>query len=371
MTTTTGPLTAHITNEVAIKRSSRVVQVESLFDVPPSERSFNEWDVSLPLGDRPWNVGLIVGPSGSGKTTIARTLFGRSVVTNFEWADDRSILDSFPKGASIKSVTASLTAVGFGSPPSWFRPYKALSTGEQFRATVARALAEEEGLVVIDEFTSVVDRQVAKIASHAVQRAVRRDSRQLIAVTCHYDVVDWLQPDWVYQPHTNQFTWRSLQRHPDLDLRVHKVGTSVWPIFRSHHYLSSAINTSAVCFGGWIGDELVAFTSYLHLPHARVRNVKLGHRLVVLPDYQGLGIGGRLDDWLGQYLYEMGMRYHNVIAHPAMVAYYQKSPRWRMIRTPGRAYALQAGTNADAGLAGRHAKARNLTTYSFEYVPPA
>jgi ABC-type ATPase with predicted acetyltransferase domain len=35
----------------------------------------------------------------------------------------------------------------------------------------------------VDEFTSVVDRQVAKVASHTVQKAVRRQSRQLVAVT--------------------------------------------------------------------------------------------------------------------------------------------------------------------------------------------
>jgi ABC-type ATPase with predicted acetyltransferase domain len=64
---------------------------------------------------------------------------------------------------------------------------------------MARALSEDTDMVVIDEFTSVVDRQVAQVASHTVQKAVRRTpGRQFVAVTCHYDVTDWLQPDWVY-----------------------------------------------------------------------------------------------------------------------------------------------------------------------------
>jgi GNAT superfamily N-acetyltransferase len=367
-----GPLVAHVRNEVAIVPSARILQASSLFDVPPHEKSTREWDVSLPLHERAWSIGAILGPSGAGKTSVARALFQDAVASDFAWPADRSILDAFPAGQSIKDITGALTAVGFGSPPAWFRPYAALSTGEQFRVGVARALAENPGLVVIDEFTSVVDRQVARVASHAVQKTVRRQERQLVAVSCHYDIVDWLQPDWVYQPHTGEFAWRSLQRHPPLEFKIHKISASLWPIFRRHHYLSADINHSAVCFGGWIDDELVAFSSYLHLPHWKVRNIKLGHRLVVLPDYQGLGIGGRFDDWLGEYLYERGFQYHNVVAHPAMVAYYRASPRWKQLRTPGRdQYTLVPGRGSDptSSLNRRHKQTRNLATYSFVYHP--
>ncbi|MEV1247900.1 hypothetical protein [Nonomuraea sp. NPDC049750] len=65
---------------------------------------------------------------------------------------------------SIKDIVALLGAVGLSSPPAWLRPYRTLSNGEAFRASIARALAESGDLVVIDEFTSVVDRQVAKVA---------------------------------------------------------------------------------------------------------------------------------------------------------------------------------------------------------------
>ncbi len=60
--------------------------------------------------------------------------------------------------------------------------------------------------VVFDEFTSVVDREVAKVGSYAVSKAVRRQpGKQFIAVTCHYDVVDWLEPDWVFCTDTMEF----------------------------------------------------------------------------------------------------------------------------------------------------------------------
>lgn len=170
-------LAAHIVRESAVVRSPRVLQLEGMFDLPAAQKARLEWDVRLPLSERAWHVGLIVGPSGAGKSTVARELFGDAVVRDFAWPADRALIDAFPAALGIKDVVGCLSSVGFSSPPSWLRPFGVLSTGEQFRATVARALAERHGLVVIDEFTSTVDRQVAKVASHAVQNTAKRASR--------------------------------------------------------------------------------------------------------------------------------------------------------------------------------------------------
>jgi ABC-type ATPase involved in cell division/GNAT superfamily N-acetyltransferase len=353
---------------VPVRKSARVLQVSGMFDLPVEEKLKNVFDVDLPIEEKPWSIGLIVGPSGSGKSTIANHFWPSVFSAGHEWSSDRSLLDDFPKTMSVKEVVGLLTSVGLGSPPAWIRPFRTLSNGEAFRASMARTLAETKDVVVVDEFTSVVDRQVAKVASHAVQKTVRRTGRQMIAVTCHYDVIDWLQPDWVYDTAAQSSAWRSVQPHPRLDLRVHReTDHSLWPLFARHHYLSADLHRGAHCFTGWIGEEPVAFTSYLHFPHAKTRNIKMGHRLVVLPDYQGLGIGGRMDDWLGQHLFEQGLRYHNVISHPAMIRYYSGSPRWQEVQRRKR---LQ-NTSTDASLRAMTLKSRSLGTRSFEYRPPA
>lgn len=359
-----------VVRSTEIRRTPRVLQIEGMFDVPPSERQELEWQVNLPLDEKKWSVGLIVGPSGAGKSTVAREIFGEALVESFDWPEDLSIVDAFPSDMPIKTVASYLTSVGLGSVPAWLRPYHVLSTGEKFRATLARALAEaaargDDRPVVIDEFTSVVDRQVAKFGSHAIQKTVRRSGLKFVAVTCHYDVIDWLQPDWIFQPHTGDFQWRSLQRRPEIRLEIHKIDRSAWRLFRDHHYMSPRLHPSAECFGAFIGDECVAFASYIHFPHPRAKNIMMGHRLVVLPDYQGVGIGGRLDDWIGQYLYERGYRYHNTVSHPAMIAYYKRSPRWRLL---GAREKLQTGRRSK--MLRRHLQARTLTTVSFQYVPP-
>lgn len=347
-----------------VKRSGRVMQVEGMFDVPPEKKQVLSWDVDLPLHEREWNVGLIVGPSGAGKSTIARHLWPEQMSRSYKWDVERAIIDAFP-AMPIKDVIGLITAVGLGSPPSWLRPFHTLSTGEQFRATVARALAEEDEFTVIDEFTSTVDRQVAQVASHTVQKAVRRQGRKLIALSCHFDLVDWLQPDWVYRPDTGAWEWRSLQRHPEINLEITEVPREAWPPFSRHHYLSSLLHNAAHCYGAFIGEECVAFNAHIPFPHPKVKNIRMGHRLVVLPDYQGLGIGGRFDDWLGQYLNERGYRYHKTISHPALIHYFMRSPRWKMHgqnNRPTRGGAKRLRKTMQSS--------RKLATRSFSYVPP-
>ena len=245
-----------------------------------------------------------------------------------DWDPELALIDQIEGG--VRDAAGTLTAVGLGSPPAWLRPYHALSTGEQFRATVARALSGSEALVV-DEFTSVVDRQVAKVASYAVAKTVRRERKRLVACTCHYDVVEWLQPDWVYRPDSAHFERRELERRPSVELAIHQVARDTWPAFSRHHYLSPVLHGASWCYGAFVEDEQVAFNCVIPFPHAHTRNIRMGHRLVVLPDWQGLGIGLAFDNWLGQELHEMGYRYHKTISHPALVSALSRSERWAMI----------------------------------------
>ena len=155
-----------------------------------------------------------MGRSGSGKTTIAKQLFPDAYVQGFEYKE-RCILDDFPEGLQTGDVTKALCSVGFASPPDWLKSYSCLSQGEKMRVDIARALCLDKPRVVFDEFTSVIDREVAKIGSVAIAKAVRHQiGKQFVAVTCHYDVVDWLEPDWVFCTDTMEFVKKNEPDHP-------------------------------------------------------------------------------------------------------------------------------------------------------------
>lgn len=318
---------------IDVLRTPRVMQLEGLFDLPPARRSEVAWSANLPLEERPWQIGLIVGPSGCGKTTLARELFPEAPARDFDWPRDKSIVDAFPAAMGIREITRLLSSVGFSSPPSWLRPHHALSNGEQFRATIARALAESPALTVIDEFTSVVDRTVARIGSAAVAKEVRRAGRRLVAVSCHFDVIDWLQPDWQYDPSCDLFTWRSLRRRPPIELEIGCTDRSLWRMFRHHHYLNGDLNPAARCFVACLSGRPVAFVAVLNHPHSP-ESFWREHRLVCLPDFQGTGIGHALSEFVAALYRATGRRYLSITSHPGVIAHRCRSPRWIMYRAP-------------------------------------
>lgn len=177
-----------------VKKTFRVAQVMSDFDVK-LEHSNEQFIGNIDLPEN-WNIGLICGGSGTGKTTIVNELFKNNIITSFNWTDD-SVLDNMPKDIPTKDIEKMFYAVGFGSVPSWLKPYKVLSNGEKMRVDLARALLEKD-FIVFDEFTSVVDRQVAKTACIAINKAIKNTNKKFIAVSCHKDIIEWLQPDWLF-----------------------------------------------------------------------------------------------------------------------------------------------------------------------------
>src|SRR5690606_33476318 len=112
-----------------------------------------------------------------------------SLVASFDWPHDAAIVDAFDPALPCRNITAALSCVGLADVPAWLRPYRHLSTGQRFRADLARALTLNQRVVAFDEFTSVVDRQVARFAAAAVARSVRAGRarcERFVAITCHY-----------------------------------------------------------------------------------------------------------------------------------------------------------------------------------------
>ncbi len=353
-----------IARTVPIVRTPRVMQLEGMFDLPRASASTVAWSGRIPLDEHPWSIGLIAGPSGSGKSSVARELFGPAAFADFDWPHDKSIVDGFPDELSIREVTSLLSSVGFSSPPAWLRPFHVLSAGEQFRANLARALAAAGGTVVVDEFTSVVDRTVARVGSAAVAKAIRRKggtSFRFVAVSCHDDIIEWLDPDWTFVPATGAFQWRlERRRRPPIELEITRIHRSAWKLFKPHHYLSAELHPSAKCFAAFFEGRPAAFTAAMAFPHPH-RSGWREHRTVCLPDYQGVGIGNAISEFVASLFAALGKAYSSVTSHPAMIRHRLRSPVWRLMRKP------RVGKRQ--GLPGWKGSGR--MTAGFRYVGPA
>ena len=320
--------------EHEIPDGPRVRQLEGMFDVPHTQNETLRWSGDVPIdpSDDDWSVGLIVGPSGSGKTTITHDLFG--MPPPFKWGAT-SVIEDFAPLLPIDQIAEACASVGFNTIPSWRRPFQVLSTGERFRVEVARALLERPDPVVIDEFTSTVDRQVAKIGSHAIQKFVRKHNRKFVAVTCHHDVIEWLQPDWVLEMPKLSFARRDLQQRPDLNITIGPVSRGVWPLFAPFHYLTAKLPTASRCYGLWVDDELASFSAILYRPHPVARDIWGFSRTVTLPDYQGIGLSITLGNKLASCYKAIGYRTRKYPAHVAYMRTLDRSPDWKLVQKPG------------------------------------
>jgi energy-coupling factor transporter ATP-binding protein EcfA2 len=311
-------------------------------------------------------VGLIVGPSGAGKSTIAQKMFNQELHNSedMKWAGNKAVIDNFPNDMPIKDITEILSSVGFSSPPAWLRPYNALSNGEKFRVEMARVLCENKGLAVVDEFTSVIDRTVAQIGSSAIAKTVRKRKQKFVAVSCHYDIEEWLQPDWVYQPHLGTFVWRLVQPRPQINLEIIYAKYEAWHTFARHHYLSSDLNKSAQIYIGVINDQPAVLLAVLPLINANVRNARRISRIVVLPDFQGIGLATKFMNAIAGGLKAQGLLTYITTSHPALIRALNFSDRWEMIRKPSRV----AQRGRTSSISSRIGLSRSRITSGFRYA---
>jgi len=311
--------------------SYRSARVKSLFN---AENGCN-WDrvVELPIEDMEWKIGLIVGASGSGKTSVGSRIFSEPIHDLYAgWDNSRPIVDCIDPDGDFNKVTGMLSAVGLGDVPSWLRPFNVLSNGEKFRAGLARIACERPDHVVVDEFTSVIDRQIAKVGAAAFSKTWKKGPGQIVLLSCHYDIIEWLQPDWVYDMNEARFYSRDcLRRRPELTLEIYKVKGTVFRHFKPHYYLDLPAPVAAEYFVGVIGNEPVCHLAVCPLFTAGAYR---STRLVVMPEWQGIGVGTQFLDAICQYHldgngrcgHKLPVFFHT--SHPQLCGALRHSKKW-------------------------------------------
>ena len=322
----------NILNKCRDFNTYRAARVKSLFN-PERGNTFELTD-TLDIDDGNWQIGLIVGQSGTGKTSMGRVIFGEDKICDLYggWDSEKPIIDCIDPTGDFNTVTGSLAAVGLGDVPAWLRPFSALSNGQRFRAGLARLICEQPTEVVVDEFTSVVDRQIAKVGALAFSKAWKRlKGKKAVLLSCHYDITDWLQPDWVYDTTERRFERGLLRERPKIELQIWKTNSSYWKMFKQHYYLDLPMPVAASYFVGTVQGEPVCHVAVC--PKFESRGYR-ATRLVVMPEWQGAGVGTRFLESVCQWhkagnglgSKKFGTFFHT--SHPQLIQYMRRSANW-------------------------------------------
>jgi GNAT superfamily N-acetyltransferase len=127
---------------------------------------------------------------------------------------------------------------------------------------------------------------------------------------------------------------------PKINVDIIHGDRKLWDIFKKHHYLSEDLPASTRCyFAVWEGN-IIGFSATISLPgkipplyEGDIRKKWRECRTVIIPDFQGLGIGTRFSDAIADIHIEQGYRYFSKTSHMRMGLYREKSSIWKATAT--------------------------------------
>lgn len=360
----------HVKLESPISNSYRCKRASDSLDIDVQKKSVHEIKIYADM-QTDFNVGLIVGASGSGKTTLAREIFGNDCF-QFTLDSQLPVIDQFPKDYDYDTCASILAGVGLTSVPCWIRPVNTLSNGQKARAEAALLMCRPE-MTVIDEWTSVVDRTVAKVMSHCVQKHARQKAKKIVLVSCHYDVIEWLNPDWIIDCNSGTYTdrrllWREFNREDKLQFDIKEVDRSSWRYFSKYHYLSDKLPGGHIeTFGLFHGKNQIGFNCFAnYVPYKNKFDKKIMHfnRLVIHPDYAGMGLGIHFVNKTSKLMADNNYRVMGKFSSIPVYKSLMKDKNWKLKEVKRQIGKMCIGENLERKTGFRE----NIKTYSFEYI---
>ena len=319
-----------------------------------------------------FNIGIILGSSGSGKTTLAKKIFGNDIFKS-PLKEDIPIINQLPEHFKYEECAAILSGIGLNSVPCWVRPVYTLSNGQKARAEAALLMTQENEIIVIDEWTSVVDRNVAKAMSYTLQKYAKKNNKKIILCSCHYDVVEWLEPDWVIDCNKQEFIQRQnanffFTKREQIEFTIKPIDGKSWKYFSKYHYLSDKLpGGKNYMFGLYLSNNQVGFQCFSnYVPQVKGKKIIYhSNRTVIHPDYQGFGLGIKLINITSKYMkdtfdYKIMAKFSAMPVYKSMI----KQKEWKYLGAKRTLGTMSRGKNTrQSGY-----REQGIKTYHFEFI---
>lgn len=152
---------------------------------------------------------------------------------------------------------------------------------------------------------------------------------------------------------------------PEINLKVQRVEANVWYDlnFANHHYLTEKLNKSCKCFLFTWDDVPVAFVGILNTPSkGRPFNMAIS-RIVILPEFQGLGLSSKILNFCGGIVKACGEEYNLYIKtiHEKMGEGLERNSLWNPTGYNGK---LRKDSN---DVSGKYKKRLQRASYCYRY----
>lgn len=320
-----------------------------------------------------WNIGLVFGASGSGKTTLIKHLFGDNIFQSL-LDEEKPIINQLPEYLSYDECAELLNGIGLNSVPCWVRPIKTLSNGQKARAEAVLLMCQNNDIIFIDEWTSVVDRTVAKAMSVCIQKFAKKRNKKIVLLSCHYDILEWLSPDWMIDCNKQKFELPKsddffFTKREKLEFTIKEIDRTSWKYFSKYHYLSEKLPGGSIyLYGLFYGENQIGFQCFANYTPDRKGHKRIYHsnRTVVHPDYNGLGLGILLINETSKLLKQktdckIMAKFSSTPVYKAMI----KQPCWKFLGENRLMGKIKISGNMDRKSGFRE---KGVKTYNFEYT---
>jgi GNAT superfamily N-acetyltransferase len=133
-------------------------------------------------------------------------------------------------------------------------------------------------------------------------------------------------------------------------------------MFWQYHYLNGSLGAGVRCYTAVYQDRPIAFIAVVHI-RMRARYYRVT-RLVVLPDYQDIGVGKRLLNFIAElYTSQTKMPFYILTSNPQIIRGDMRN--WKVTRF-GHASQGRGNTRINSEIRGR--LSRNRITVSLQYM---
>ena len=191
-------------------------------------------------------------------------------------------------------------------------------------------------------------------------------------MSCHYDVVEWLNPDWIIDCNKQEYTdrrllWQDFKREEQLNFQIKQITKESWSYFRKYHYLSEKLHGGDNHFYGLFKNEnqigFLCFSNYV--PHRKgTKKIYHFNRLVIHPDFSGFGLGISFINKTSEIMKKKDFRIMGKFSSVPVYKSLFKDPNWKLLEVKRQIGKMQKGKTMNRNGGFRE----NIKTYSFEFV---